>query len=1092
MNSTTDLHQLAGNGDLLFELAVRLGNDTEFYDLLRNSLTAYGRILQCKAVMFIRTDQETGEQVVPEMVFCIPYCLEIKGMYKELDSIIRRPYGRAEYNKLLSVLPVTGTTMEGSWYCVMEIQDIGLIVLIREGAPLSDSILKGLKRINMNMAGLCRSAIRYDQVDIIAQRYSNRLRMIPEIVCETDQDGKINYINQFGADKLGISDSLLRKGIKLKDFIDAKDRERFQENFISCITDGKCNPEEYNIRRNDGISIPSLLYGSRVDTNSVKKDFFCIIVDISLIRENEQNLEHDAESEERIYRKQQDFDTLFNSIDDFIFVLNGDGMIIYCNSSVVERLGWSFSELTKMNVLEVHPSDRMDDALEVISEMLAGKSNVCRIPLLTRDGREIPVETKVRLGKWAGRDAIIGISRDTSERAACEKALQLHSRQQELLSEIALEMNAIDNFDSRLNRILDKLGRHTDVSRVYIFEDSDGGTLTNNTYEWCNIGIEPQIDELQGIPYESVPSWMAILRESGRLYSENISGLPDDIRVVLEPQNIKSIIVYPLIIQGRMTGFIGFDECMRTRQWTKSELELLRTASGIIANAFERRGMEISLIDERDRANAANRAKTEFLANMSHEIRTPMNAVLGFSEALYYRLDSEQHKRMVQSILNSGNLLLSLLNDILDLSKIEAGKLDLTLNPVNLRSIIEDIRVLFSEKANKKGLYFEVHFLSDQPAVLILDEIRLKQVLFNLVGNAVKFTSSGGINISVQIEQSEKGRDAGNLTIRIEDTGTGIPAGELETIFDPFSQASSVRAAANEGVGLGLAIARRLVDKMGGRIYVESEPGSGSVFSIILTDVKYAESPLPEVNAVVDANIVFKEAVIMIVDDVHLNIDTVTALLNDTALSFIPVSDGESALRILERVRPDVILINIRMPGMSGFDLAAIIRNIEKMRSVPLIAFTASVFCMDKISDKSLFDGYIIKPVTRLSLFNELSKFISHSVGISEQKQLPDNLIILPEPGTPSHLMLPEVAKVLETMFLPRWERLKGKLLINEIDEFASDLERYVSENELTFLGKYPADIRRAVETLDFAAIRKRMDDFLAILTRLTSAQSGD
>jgi len=884
---------------------------------------------------------------------------------------------------------------------------------------------------------------------------------------------------------------LLQKGIKLKDFIDAKDRERFQDNFISCITDGKCNPGEYGIRINDSNPIPSLLYGSRIDTYSVKKDLFCIIVDISLIRENEHNPEHDAEGEERIYRTQQNFDTLFNSIDDFIFVLNVYGMIIYCNSYVVERLGWSFSELTKMNVLEVHPSNRRDDAMEVISEMLAGRSNVCRLPLLTRDGREIPVETKVRLGKWAGKDAIIGISRDTSERVNYENTLQLYSRQQELLSEIALELNVIDNFESRLNRILDMLGRHTNVSRVYIFEDSDCGTLTNNTYEWCNIGIEPQIDELQNILYENIPSWTAILSESGRIYSENISALPDDIRVILEPQNIKSIIVYPLIVEGRMTGFIGFDECMGTKKWLKSELELLRTVSGIIANAFERREMEISIIDERDMANAANRAKTEFLAHMSHEIRTPMNAVLGFSEALYHRLDCEEHKRMVKSVLNSGNLLMSLLNDILDLSKIEAGKLDLKLNPVNLRSIIEDIRILFSEKANKKGIYLEVPFLSDQPAVLLLDEIRMKQVLFNLVGNAVKFTSSGGINISVQIEQSEKGRDSGNLTIRIEDTGTGIPAGKLETIFDPFSQVSSVRAAANEGVGLGLAIARRLVDKMGGRICVESEPGSGSVFSIILTDVKYAEGPLPEVNAVFDANMVLREAVIMIVDDVHLNIDTVTALLDNTALNIIPASDGESALRILERVRPDVILIDIRMPGMSGFDLAAIIRSNEELSSVPLIAFTASVFRMDKIKDDSLFDGYIIKPVTRFSLFSELSRFISHSVGIPEKKQLPDDLVILPEPGTSMYLKLPEVVQALETLFLPRWERLKGKLLLAEIKEFASELEMYVSENELNFLRQYPADIMRAVVTLDFAVIRKRMADFPEILSRLTSAQNG-
>ncbi|MBK9392343.1 MAG: hybrid sensor histidine kinase/response regulator, partial [Bacteroidetes bacterium] len=258
--------------------------------------------------------------------------------------------------------------------------------------------------------------------------------------------------------------------------------------------------------------------------------------------------------------------------------------------------------------------------------------------------------------------------------------------------------------------------------------------------------------------------------------------------------------------------------------------------------------MEQSIINERDKANEANRAKSEFLANMSHEIRTPMNAILGFTEALYYKLDSDQHRKMLQSVMSSGNLLLSLLNDILDLSKIEAGKLEIHPYPVDVTGTLNDIELLFKNKAAQKGIEIKVIKANNFPKAIMLDEIRIKQVLFNLVGNAVKFTNRGYVNIRVNFDYRPDNNNRGDLLIEVEDTGIGIPESQQLMIFDAFKQASGQANRTYEGVGLGLSISKRLVEKMKGTISVSSSVGKGSVFTVFIPGVEVPDSAITNIS----------------------------------------------------------------------------------------------------------------------------------------------------------------------------------------------------------------------------------------------------
>lgn len=1032
-----------------------------------------------------------------------------------------------------------------------------------------------------------------------------------------------------------------------------------------------------------------------------------------------------AQHEDKLTQNRQNLNTLFNSIDDFIFILNHEGTIIYFNSPLLNKLKYNEDELLGHHISDIFVPSGAEVIRNLISNTLNGQEDQCYIPLLYKDNGELPVETKITKSIWSGQLALIGISHDITDRKNYEFQLKQNSerlemaliatnaglwdwnvktgklvinekwasmrgfkeeevdmnvnsweltlhpddkefvlfmlqehltnktsfyqveyrtakktggyiwildtgkvieyneagepvrmvgtniditakkenefklqqnlKQQELLSEIALELNSLDEFDARMNQVLSRIGVHTNVSRVYIFEDDPGGLTTSNTFEWCNSEISKQIDELQHVPYEIIPSWKELLIHKGKVYSEDVSLLPEDLRAILEPQEIKSIIVYPLFVRGNFFGFMGFDECVRFKNWTKAELELLRTLSGIIINAFERRLSEKSLMEsesknrailesmpdilfhfnkhgdilsyrssnsddlalapedflnksvhdlfpkpfagmvqeaidqclqagtyrleyslpvhgtptyfearmsrmnknevitivrnvtdrkenerqlkeERDRANLANKAKSEFLANMSHEIRTPMNAILGFSEALYHQLDSPQHKKMIKSVLGSGNLLLSLLNDILDLSKIEAGKLDISPQPADFNNILQEIRLLFSDKALKKGIDLLVNVPVDFPQVLMLDEIRIKQVIFNLVGNAIKFTHKGFVEMHARFVANDE--DKGTLVFEVKDTGIGVPESEQQVIFEAFMQQSGQSNRKYGGAGLGLAISKRLVEKMGGAITVNSTSGQGSTFSVTIPEVKMSDLKTRRNEAVAnDLDVVFEPASLLVVDDVSSNIEMVENLLSSYNLIISSAENGEMALEILNHTTPEIILLDIRMPGVDGFEVARQVKSNPDKKHIPIIAFTASVFSSEKIEGSGYFSGVLYKPVNKAELLNQLAKHLKHTVVKQEHQEKGADLATA-HVSDEMKKAWPELEQILNNEFLPRWEGIKDTLVLFNIESFARELNQVAEKFNFELLMNYATRLTEDVDMVDLEALKEDLRKF--------------
>ncbi|MDR2553462.1 MAG: response regulator [Treponema sp.] len=707
-------------------------------------------------------------------------------------------------------------------------------------------------------------------------------------------------------------------------------------------------------------------------------------------------------------------------------IWNAHFEIIDCNQEALRLFGFEKKQDFLEKFLGLSPEFQGDGVRSIdkrralLEEVQRRGRRVVNWSYRTLDGSPLPAEITIdRVDRKSGNYILVYI-RDLREYRKMIGELERRDALLHTVNDTASILLKSDprNFDADLRDCMGRLAQAVNVDKVYIWKNKimNGELGSSFITEWPGQnGSEPGRETVLEAPGKDIPGWYGKLNK-GSHFQGLVKDLPEKQKEVMGKQGIVSMLIIPVFLQDYFWGFVGFDDRRREREFYPDEVAILHSGSLLIASALQRNRMIKNLIKAREEALSGTRAKSEFLANMSHEMRTPMNAIIGMTSIAKAADVIEKKDYCLSKIEDASSHLLGVINDILDMSKIEANKFELSLAEFNFEKTIHKAVNVVIFRMEEKKQHFSLHLGENIPQTLWGDDQRLTQVITNLLSNSAKFTPDGG-NISLMgrctgEEEAPGGGRICTIQIDVADSGIGISPEQKGRLFRSFEQADSNTSRKFGGTGLGLAISKRIVEMMNGEIWVESESGRGAVFSFTVkmrAGTAAAGRSLPgDTPKTVPAKDVpapgggqtpgaepppdFTGKTLLLAEDIDINREIVLALLEPMGLVIDCAENGKEALEKY-RAAPekyDLVFMDIQMPEMDGYEAARGIRKFETEQAekglpvsrsgsgVPIIAMTANVFKEDV--EKSLASGmnsHLGKPLDMDAVLEKLREYLA-------------------------------------------------------------------------------------------------------------------
>lgn len=798
-----------------------------------------------------------------------------------------------------------------------------------------------------------------------------------------------------------------------------------------------------------------------LDSVKTRKDFLPSEINILKVWSSiVASLINNKRSGELLEQTRKNYETFFNTIDDFLWVLDQNGNIIHTNNTVNKRLEYSENELLNKSVLMTHPEDRREEAGRIVGEMISGTAEFCPVPVVTKSGKPIPVETRVKLGFWNGKPAIFGVSKDISKIQLSEQKFSSAFHSNSAVMTIArfddlqfMDVNSafIDTFGYTREDILGETlvslgiireeGAENEIKKaidagipvreieVQAFSKSGDLHILLLSAEEIFIGTERCIlsvgvDITERKRAEEQLQWnkslLEMMSNSSPLGFLVVDNRTDEILYfnkrfcqiwgieTLEEQmqrgELKNNDIIPYCIPMLLDVPAFAESCKPLQDENnrivisdeipfKNDRTIHRYSTQIrgmddkyygrfyiFEDVTEEKKAQHELMNARNEAEKANMAKSEFLSRMSHELRTPMNSILGFAQLLEMGELNVGQKKGVNHILKSGRHLLDLINEVLDISRIESGRLSLSLEPVLLGSVIPEMIDIIKPQANERQISIEFENSEANHLYVKSDRQRLKQVLLNLLNNAVKYNKQNG-KVCVKCELiAEPNVNEQMVRISISDTGKGISEEDIPKLFMPFERIGAEKTN-TEGTGLGLSVVKKLMEAMTGQVGIDSQLGEGSTFWIELPNIDSQmqvaiKSGKLNLFGGLAAN---KRGTVLYIEDNASNIELIEQILTNqrSNIRLITTMQGGQAVKLGIEYSPDLILLDLNLPDMHGSKVLQFLQEEERTKNIPVVVISADAMPqqLEKLR-KAGARHYLTKPLDVSEFLKVIDEYI--------------------------------------------------------------------------------------------------------------------